>query len=83
MRIKTAISIEEDLFNQAEKLSKELGVTRSGLFAMGLKAMIERRENQRLLERLNQELEKIYPDPEEEEHIGRIKAYHRKRLTGR
>ncbi len=54
MSVKTAISIREDLFAEAERLAKELQVSRSQIFAMALEAFIRERENRELLARLNQ-----------------------------
>lgn len=82
MRIKTGVSIDKDLFDKAEKIAKELGISRSRLFSMGLQEMILQQENRRLFERLNSALEKIYPDPEEEKHIRQMKEYHRKQFPG-
>ena len=56
MKVKTAVSIEKDLFTKAETVAKKLGVSRSTLFAMGLQEIIEKRENRKLLEKLNHEL---------------------------
>ncbi len=53
MTVKTAISIREDLFAEAEQLAKELGVSRSQVFAMALEDFIVRRRNRQLLEALN------------------------------
>ncbi|MCI0416474.1 CopG family transcriptional regulator [bacterium] len=78
MRIKTGISIDKDLFDKAEKMARELGISRSRLFSMGLQEIIGKQENRRLFERLNRALEKIYPDTEEEKHIRQMKEYHRK-----
>ncbi len=81
MRIKTAVSIDKDLFNKAETIAEELGISRSRLYSMGLHEVIARQENRRLLEQLNHALEKIYPDSDDEEHIRSMKGYHRKRFT--
>jgi metal-responsive CopG/Arc/MetJ family transcriptional regulator len=41
-RVKTAISLPDDLFAEAERLARELGVPRSRLFADALKEYIRR-----------------------------------------
>jgi len=48
--IKTAISLEDALFRQAEGLARRMKVSRSRLFATALEEFIERRRNQELLQ---------------------------------
>jgi metal-responsive CopG/Arc/MetJ family transcriptional regulator len=52
-QVKTAISLPEDLFEQADELAAELDIPRSQLFAMALEELLERRRNLELLERIN------------------------------
>ena len=47
--IKTAISIDDLLFQRAEALAAELHVSRSRLFVLAMEEYIQRRQNQRLL----------------------------------
>jgi len=62
--IKTAVSIEENLFNQAEDLAEELQVSRSRLVSMALEHLIRDYQTKRLVEKLNE----VYADgPTEEE----------------
>jgi metal-responsive CopG/Arc/MetJ family transcriptional regulator len=51
--IKTAISIEKDLFDQAENLAHEMKVSRSRLFVLALEEYISRVQNQRMLREIN------------------------------
>ncbi len=51
--MKTAISLDQELFEKLESAAGELGTTRSGLIARALEDFLARRENQRLLEQLN------------------------------
>jgi hypothetical protein len=51
--IKTAISIQRPLFNEAEALAHELKISRSGLFALAVKEFIHRHKNQRMLQAIN------------------------------
>ncbi len=62
--VKTAISLQENLFQQVEQLASDLNVSRSSLIAMALEAFIECYENKRLLEQLNAAYE---DDPQSEE----------------
>ncbi len=51
--VKTAISIEKELFDQAEKIAHLMKVSRSRLFVIALQDFIERRKNKELLDRIN------------------------------
>lgn len=61
--IKTAVSIEENLFNQADELAEELQVSRSGLVSMALERLIRDYQTKKLVERLNE----VYADGLDEE----------------
>ena len=78
-QIKTAISIDETLFSNAERLAAELELSRSSLYALALKELLERRESQLLLDELNA----AYGTPidqEAEEALGAMRE-RRKRLA--
>jgi len=51
--VKTAISIRESLFEQAEDLARKLKLSRSRLFSLALEEFIRRQQNRELLERIN------------------------------
>ncbi len=51
--VKTAVSIEVSLFEEAEVLAKELQVSRSRVFAIALEQFLQRRKGKKLLERIN------------------------------
>jgi metal-responsive CopG/Arc/MetJ family transcriptional regulator len=53
MTRKTAISIDEVLFRKAEKLAKEMRVSRSHLIAQAVEDYLKKHENLRLLHQLN------------------------------
>lgn len=53
LAVKTAISIEKNLFDQAEKIARTMKVSRSKLFAIALQDFLEHRKNKELLEQLN------------------------------
>jgi hypothetical protein len=52
--VKTAISLEEKLFEQGEAAARDLKLSRSGLYALALEEFLKRRENNRLAERLDE-----------------------------
>ncbi len=51
--VKTAISIQEELFKEVNKLASELQVSRSKLFVMAVQEFIKKRENQNLRSQIN------------------------------
>jgi metal-responsive CopG/Arc/MetJ family transcriptional regulator len=51
--IKTAISIQEALFEQAEDLARKMKIPRSRLFRLALEDYLRRRENKELLAQIN------------------------------
>jgi Arc/MetJ family transcription regulator len=73
--VKTAISLDESLFREAEKWAGKLGVSRSQFFAKALAEYVRERENEELLARLN-EAHADGLDPEEEELLERMRVYH-------
>jgi len=51
--VKTAISIEKDLFDQAEKMARSMKVSRSRIFVIALQDFIEHQKNKDMLARIN------------------------------
>jgi len=51
--IKTAISIEKNLFDQVEKIARAMKVSRSRLFVIALQDFIEHQKNRELLAQIN------------------------------
>lgn len=62
--VKTAISLQEELFKEVNKLASELNVSRSKLFVMAVKDFIKKKESQDLLSQINNAFSD-QPDPEE------------------
>ena len=61
--VKTAISIQKSLFDQAEKLARRMKVSRSRLFVLALEDYIHRQQNRELLTQINAASDE--PDPVE------------------
>ncbi len=78
--VKTAISIDEDLFDQVEALAKTLKIPRSQLFSNAIQAYLLRKENQQLLEDINQAYEQP-PTAAERTHLSRMKTKLRRRVV--
>ncbi len=57
--MKTAISVTNDVFELSEKLAKKLKVSRSKIFAMGVKKLAEEYNDEELTARVNAVCEKV------------------------
>ena len=66
--IKTAISLEQNLFEQVDELACTLNISRSRVFALAVEDYLRRRENRRLLEEINASCDDA-PDPEKEQFL--------------
>ena len=51
--MKTAISVPDEVFELSEKLAKKLKVSRSRIFAMGVKKLAEEHDDDVLIARIN------------------------------
>ena len=61
--IKTAVSIQEPLFHEAEALAHEMNISRSRLFTLALEEFVHRQETRKLVESINA----VYADGLDEE----------------
>jgi len=77
--VKTAISLDESLFREAEEWAGKLGVSRSQLFARAVEEYVRRRENEELVRRLD-EAHADGLDDEEKEHLERMWIHHARLL---
>jgi metal-responsive CopG/Arc/MetJ family transcriptional regulator len=75
--IKTAISIQEALFEQAERLAKRMNISRSQLIGMAVEDYIQRSQNRELLEELNRAYADE-PDRVEQTRLLQMRKQHRK-----
>ena len=81
MTIKTAISIEESLYRQVQKVAEETGVSRSHVFAEAIRSYLRQRQNRMLLEELNA----AYAEPQSalEKRVQRAwRRRHRRKVAG-
>jgi metal-responsive CopG/Arc/MetJ family transcriptional regulator len=79
--VKTAISIQEALFDQAEALARRMKVSRSRLFALALEDYIQRHENRQLLRQLNAAYADE-PDADEQTLRSEARGTHRRIVEG-
>jgi metal-responsive CopG/Arc/MetJ family transcriptional regulator len=52
--MKTAISLPDSVFDEAEALAQQLGLSRSELYTKALKAYLEKHNRNQILHKLNQ-----------------------------
>jgi metal-responsive CopG/Arc/MetJ family transcriptional regulator len=74
--IKTAISIQKSLFEEAENLAQELKVSRSELFGLAIETYVRNHQNQKLLQEINQAYADE-PDPSENVRLTKMRKHHR------
>lgn len=79
--IKTAVSIDKSLFEQAESIAREMKVSRSSLFALALQDFIRHHQNEELLRRINEAYEDV-PDAEEQERARKMRRKQRRVVEG-
>ena len=75
--IKTAISLHEQLFRQAESMAREMKMSRSRLFAAALEEFINRHQNRQLLHKINEAYAER-PDDSERRYLRKMRRRHRK-----
>jgi metal-responsive CopG/Arc/MetJ family transcriptional regulator len=83
--IKTAISVDKELFKRIEEQRRKLGVSRSQFFAQAIEEYFHRRETQSIIETLNNVYREEKPDVEEEafrKQAGRLIAERLNREDG-
>ncbi|MCX6080620.1 MAG: CopG family transcriptional regulator [Chloroflexi bacterium] len=75
--IKTAISIQKTLFEQAEILAQQLNISRSHLFGLAIETFIKNHQNNILLDEINQAYSD-QPEPNETVLLSKTRRSHRK-----
>jgi len=79
--VKTAISLQESLFERADALARQLHLSRSQLFSRALDDFLKRHESRMLLEAINRSLEGE-PETDETERLRRMRDVQRRRVEG-
>jgi hypothetical protein len=62
--MKTAISIEDELLRQADETARQMGLSRSRLFALAVGDFLQRQRREQMLLRLNEVYGKGMETPE-------------------
>ncbi|RLD11394.1 MAG: hypothetical protein DRI56_01045 [Chloroflexota bacterium] len=79
--VKTAISIQEPLFEQVEALANELNISRSRIFVLAVEEFIKRYQNRQLLEEINRAYDDL-PNVTEQLYLEKTRPQHRKLMEG-
>lgn len=79
--IKTAISIDKNLFDQAEKIARTMKVSRSKLFVIALQEFIEHQKNKEMLAQINVAYDDE-PDATEQAFRKKIRRQHQRVVEG-
>ena len=79
--IKTAISIEKNLFDQAEVIARTMKVSRSKLFVIALQDFIEHQKNREMLAQINATYDDE-PDATEQTIRKKVRRQHRRIVEG-
>lgn len=77
--VKTAVSIEESLFREAESLAENMNVSRSKLFAAAISEFISKYRNQQLLSEINAGYDDA-PDKQEKNRLEAMRGKQRQLL---
>jgi metal-responsive CopG/Arc/MetJ family transcriptional regulator len=62
--MKTAVSIPDPIFETADQLAKELGISRSELYARALEELIRNRKREHITASINATLASLEPESE-------------------
>lgn len=80
--MKTAISVDGQLLTEADRIAREMGLSRSRLFSLALEAYLRHRHQEEIIEQLN----RVYTgktDPASEPTLKRMKAKFRSTIRDR
>ena len=75
--VKTAISIEQSIFEKINTIAKKLNVSRSYIFSQAAKEYIQRHQNMELLQQLNE----VYDDQQTDSLVQKMRPKHKKMVN--
>ena len=79
--IKTAISVQQSLYEKVGELARKLKIPRSRVFVLALEEFVQRQDNQLLLAQLNKAYEDA-PTAEEKKVMRSARNSHRRIVEG-
>lgn len=71
-KVKTAISIDKDLFEKVLHLAQDLHISRSQLFSQAVEYLLEKKETLEIVQKLNE----VYDDSQSDEDKNILKLAH-------
>jgi metal-responsive CopG/Arc/MetJ family transcriptional regulator len=71
--MKTAISMDDALMQQADQAARDLGLSRSGLIADALRDYLRKRRRTRITDQLNQAYANV-PNPDERRLVRKLRT---------
>jgi len=74
--VKTAISVERELFEEMEALAQDMEVSRSRVFTLAARQFIQRHKSKEILDKINAAHDDL-PDPVQEAYQKRMRVKHR------
>ncbi|MBW2049426.1 MAG: ribbon-helix-helix protein, CopG family [Deltaproteobacteria bacterium] len=77
--VKTAISLQEDLFKKVNRLASDLHVSRSKLFVLAVQEYIKKEESKKLLNQINSAFSDT-PDADEIAGQSKMRVKHAKNI---
>ena len=81
--VKTAISLQKSLFEQAEALAREMKVSRSRVFVLALENFVRDYQDQLLFDKINKAFDDAPPDKVERKRLQQIRRYQRRLVEGK
>ncbi len=79
--VKTAISLQQSLFDRVRQLAQDLQVPRSRVFVLALEEFIRRHENRSLTTRINAAYQDL-PEAGERKRLRQMRRAHRRIVEG-
>ena len=82
--VKMAVSIDKDVFDDAQRLATELHVSRSQLVTMALRRLVRAHENEALLAQLNASDDRMTDEEtgDQQAILAHLRQLHRAQLDG-
>jgi metal-responsive CopG/Arc/MetJ family transcriptional regulator len=78
-KVKTAISLDEDIFKKTNNLADKMNVSRSQFISRALESFLKEFDNQALLNKINECYEEY--EVEEIEYLDKMKKYRGQKLN--
>jgi metal-responsive CopG/Arc/MetJ family transcriptional regulator len=78
-KVKTAISLDEDIFKKANNLANKMNISRSQFISRALENFLKEFDNQALLNKINECYEEY--EVEEIEYLDKMKKYRGQKLN--